>query len=64
MAGCLEAGIEGIPATELKAKFGGLNDAGTCGELSYVRIEFAGAELAPMNELNGLTLGGCGSAPS
>ena len=61
MAGCLEAGIEGIPATETKAKFGGLNDAGSCGELNYVRIEFAGAELAPMNELNGLTLGGCGS---
>jgi hypothetical protein len=61
MAGCLEAGIEGIPATELKAKFGGLNDAGSCGELSYVRIEFAGAMLSPNNELNGLTLGGCGS---
>jgi hypothetical protein len=60
-AGCLEAGIEGIPPTELKAKFGGLNDAGSCGHLEYVRIEFAGAELEPAKELNGLTLGGCGS---
>ena len=59
--GCLEAGIEGIPATELKAKFGGTDDASSCGELQYVRIEFAGAELEPGRELNGLTFGGCGS---
>jgi hypothetical protein len=55
-----EAGIEGIPETELKAKFGGADDASSCGELKYVRIEFAGAELMPTRELNGLTLGGCG----
>jgi hypothetical protein len=61
MAGCLEAGVEGIEATETKAKFGGLNDMGTCGELQYVRIEFAGAELSMGNELNGLTVAGCGS---
>jgi hypothetical protein len=60
-AGCLEAGIEGIPASELKAKFGGTMDASSCGELSYVRVEFAGAELEPAKELNGLTFGGCGS---
>ncbi len=59
-AGCLESGIEGIPASELKAKFGGTDDASSCGELEYVRIEFAGAELEPTRELNGLTLGGCG----
>lgn len=33
-----------------------------CGKLRYVRIEYAGFLLAPGNELNGLTLGGCGSA--
>jgi hypothetical protein len=60
-AGCLEAGIEGIPATEVKAKFGGVDDASSCGDLKYVRIEFAGAELEPNKELNGLTFGGCGS---
>jgi hypothetical protein len=61
VAGCIEAGIEGIPASELRAKFGGVDDASSCGELSYVRIEFAGAELEPNKELNGLTFGGCGS---
>ena len=60
-AGCLEAGIEGIPASEVKAKFGGTEDDSSCGQLNYVRIEFAGAELEPMKELNGLTFGGCGS---
>ena len=60
-AGCLEAGIEGIPASEVRAKFGGTQDDSSCGQLSYVRIEFAGAELEPMKELNGLTFGGCGS---
>ncbi|HEY0705429.1 MAG TPA: hypothetical protein VGG33_01455 [Polyangia bacterium] len=60
-AGCLEAGIEGIAASEVKAKFGGTQDASSCGELSYIRVEFAGAELEPMKELNGLTFGGCGS---
>ena len=59
-AACLESGIEGIPASELRAKFGGVDDASSCGELKYVRIEFAGAELEPGRELNGLTLGGCG----
>jgi hypothetical protein len=60
-AGCLEAGIEGIPASEVKAKFGGTVDTSSCGELSYMRVEFAGAELEPGKELNGLTFGGCGS---
>ncbi|WIG94356.1 hypothetical protein [Myxococcus sp. SDU36] len=32
-----------------------------CGKLNYARIEFAGFELAEDNELNGLTVGGCGS---
>ncbi len=32
-----------------------------CGVLEYVRIEFAGFEVYANNELNGLTLGGCGS---
>jgi hypothetical protein len=59
-AGCLESGLEGIPASELKAKFGGVDDASSCGELQYVRIEFAGAELEPTRELNSLTFAGCG----
>jgi hypothetical protein len=60
-AGCKESGIEGIPATELRAKFGGTDDASSCGTLEYVRVEFAGAELEPTRELNGVTFGGCGA---
>jgi len=57
-----ERNIEGLPATEPKAIFGGVDDTWNCGELSYIRVEFAGAILSGDNELNGLTLGGCGSA--
>ncbi|WP_163784465.1 hypothetical protein [Myxococcus vastator] len=38
------------------------DDAHDCGKLSYARIEFAGFELSEDNELNGLTVAGCGSA--
>lgn len=54
--------IEGFPATDARTTYGGTDATHDCGSLRYVRIEFAGFELAPDNELNGLTLGGCGSA--
>ncbi|MFN0250673.1 MAG: hypothetical protein ACKV2T_27585 [Kofleriaceae bacterium] len=56
-------GIEGF-ATSFgeRIRYGGTDNAHDCGKLRYARIEFAGFELAPANELNGLTLGGCGSA--
>ena len=38
------------------------NPAHDCGRLEYARVEYAGFLLSPDNELNGLTLGGCGSA--
>ncbi len=38
------------------------NNAHDCGKLKYARIEYGGFELAPGNELNGLTLGACGTA--
>ena len=44
--------------------FGGNNPADNSGEMSYVRIEFAGVSLNPAilnNEINGLTLGAVGS---
>ncbi len=59
--GVLEGRLEGLDATDPRALFGGSDDASSCGTLEYVRIEFAGAELSPDNELNGLTVGGCGS---
>jgi len=52
--------IEGFPATESRTNYGGTNADHDCGRLRYVRIEFAGFEMAPDNELNGLTMGGCG----
>ena len=53
--------VEGFPATETRTVYGGSDDTHDCGTIKYARIEFAGFELAPDNELNGLTLGGCGS---
>lgn len=59
--GYLEDRVEGIPVTDDRGVYGGTADDSSCGELEHVRIEFAGAELSPDNELNGLTVGGCGS---
>ncbi len=53
--------IEGIGATEPRARFGGTNNADNSGSLKYVRIEYAGYALTPGNELNSLTLGGVGN---
>lgn len=52
--------IEGISATA-ETSYGGNDDAHDCGTLRYVRIEYAGYVFGTNNELNGLTLGGCGS---
>ena len=56
--------IEGFDAGTIGIEYGGDDDAHDCGQLSYVRIEFAGFELSPDNELNALSVGGCGSATS
>lgn len=63
-----EAYIEGFPAAGRKTLYGApATERKTdwkCGELSYVRIEFAGYQLAPNNELNSLTMGACGTGTS
>ncbi len=56
-----QTSIEGIPATDARGTYGGANMAGSCGHLRFVRIEYAGFLLGTDNELNGLTLGGCGA---
>jgi hypothetical protein len=56
-----DAHIEGVPANDTRGAFGGDDADGSCGVLEYARIEFAGFEVYANNELNGLTLGGCGS---
>jgi hypothetical protein len=52
--------IEGLEDAGFRGEYGGIDDNYNCGRLEYVRIEFAGYEAFPGNELNGLTLGGCG----
>jgi hypothetical protein len=41
-------------------EYGGTNEDDSSGALEYVRIEYSGIEIAPNNEINGLTLGGVG----
>lgn len=43
------------------AVFGGTNDADDSGNLNYLVVKYAGFEIAPDNELNGITFGGVGS---
>lgn len=53
--------IEGFPAGDPRGVYGGADARHACGVLEFIRIEFAGYEALADNELNGLTLGGCGS---
>jgi hypothetical protein len=53
--------LEGIEALGARGEYGGADAAHDCGSLSYVRIEFGGFEFSTDNELNGLTLAGCGT---
>ncbi len=54
--------VEGFPAGTSGTAYGGTAAAHDCGKVNYLRVEFAGFELAPNNELNALTIGACGSA--
>lgn len=55
--------VEGFPeSVGTKIEYGGANASHNCGTLKYARIEYAGFQLSADNELNGLTLGGCGNA--
>lgn len=60
-AGECEANIEGLPPTEGRGLYGGDDDSHDCGTLNYVRVEYAGFVFGDDNELNALTLGGCGT---
>lgn len=51
--------LEGLAAGEDTA-YGGQDDDDDCGTLRYVRVEYAGAEFQPNEELNAITYGGCG----
>jgi hypothetical protein len=65
------SGVLGAKIAELEGGYGGyygggasFNNADNSGSLSYVRIEYAGYPINPNQEINGLTLGGVGSATS
>ncbi|MFC3121049.1 hypothetical protein [Agaribacter flavus] len=51
--------VEGV---QEGAVFGGTDSADDSGSLNYFVIKYAGFEVAPDNELNGITFGGVGSA--
>jgi hypothetical protein len=44
--------------------YGGDDEAHDCGSLSYLRVEWAGYEVSPANELNGITFYSCGTQTS
>jgi len=53
--------IEGIGATEPRARHGGNVPNDNSGSLTYARIEYAGFVIAANNEMNSLTMGSVGS---
>lgn len=52
--------VEGVRTESDLAYYGGDDVRGSCGVLEYVRIAWAGYEVFANNELNGLTMAGCG----
>ncbi len=50
-----------VEGAEEGAVFGGTDDTDSSGSLRYVVVKHAGYEIAPDNELNGITFGGVGS---
>ncbi len=50
--------VEGV---QEGAVFGGTDDTDNSGILNYLVVKYAGFEIAPDNELNGITFGGVGS---
>ncbi len=57
-----EASIEGIPADDSNGKYGGSVKNDYSGTLRYISIRHGGTNIGEGNEINGLTLGGVGSA--
>ena len=54
--------IEGIPTSESRGLYGGMDDADNSGSVSYVSIRHGGTDIGAGNEINGFTLGGVGNA--
>ena len=54
--------IEGIPASDQNGLYGGTKADDNSGVFKYISIRHGGANIGEGNEINGLTLGGVGSA--
>ena len=54
--------IEGIPTSDQNGLYGGTENWDNSGVIKYVSIRHGGANIGAGNEINGLTLGGVGSA--
>ncbi len=55
--------IEGlaIPGFDLNdTRYGGTEPHDSCGDISYISVRHGGDEIGTANELNGITIGGCG----
>ena len=61
-SGALEAQIEGVPAEESLGLYGGSVANDNSGMIKFVSIRHGGIEISGGSEINGLTLGGVGSA--
>jgi len=59
-----ESNIEGIPTSDINGLYGGTDAADNSGTISYISIRHGGSNIGEGNEINGLTLGGVGSATS
>lgn len=57
-----EALVEGLPANEPWAVYGGSNDADNSGTISYMSVRHGGTLIGDGNEINGITFAGVGSA--
>jgi hypothetical protein len=54
--------IEGLPANEAYAVYGGTEAADNSGSIEYVSVRHGGTLIGDGNEINGITLAGVGSA--
>jgi hypothetical protein len=61
--GCAPINVPGGTGTSegIAQPFGGDNPTDSSGDIRFLRIEFGGKQVAPDNEINGLTMAGVGS---
>ena len=53
--------IEGLPANEPWAIYGGSDDADNSGTITYISVRHGGTLIGDGNEINGITFGGVGN---